>query len=344
MTDKKQSITEQAKGFYKKHKTLIYLVLVVLLFLLPTVVTKNSTRGILCRVLMYTILAGSLNVINGYSGQFSLGHAGFFCIGAYVEAILATRFGFNFFPLLLLSGITAAIVGVLVCLPTLRLQGIYLSFVTIGFSEVIRIIALNWTKVTNGAQGIKNIPTPSAFGFAFKGTGKFYYIFLVVAVTFVFCTNRVINSRIGRAWMSLREDTAAARSLAVKASWYKATNFAYGAFWAGVAGALYSPYMKYIESTVFSLDEGFKVLSMVVVGGMGTLGGPIVGSVIITMLTEGLRFAGLYRMVLYSILIIAIMWIRPQGLFGASDSVLSGGKRLFKKKKGTAEGKEDRQE
>lgn len=131
-----------------------------ILALLPMVVSKTYILGLLCRVLMYATLAGSLNVINGYSGQMCIGHAGFFCIGSYVEAILATRMGISFWVLLPLAGAAAALMGLFVALPTLKMRGVYLAIITLGFSEIIRLLALNWTDVTGGAMGIKNIPVP----------------------------------------------------------------------------------------------------------------------------------------------------------------------------------------
>lgn len=299
-------------------------VIVVILALIPVVVTKSYQMGVLCRILMYTTLAGSLNVINGYSGQVCIGHAGFFCIGAYSAAILATRLGLPFWLILPLTGIITAVFGGLLALPTLKMKGTYLSIVTLGFSEIVRLIALNWEGLTGGPMGIKGIPVPELFGFEFSTSRTYYYIFLVVAVLFLFVTDRVIRSRVGRAWTSIREDELAAKSLGVQTSLYKSTNFMYGAFWAGIAGAAYAPYVRFIDSTMFTLDEGFNILSMVIIGGQGTLLGPIVGSVIVNMLTELLRSAGQWRMVAYGMLIIVMMWYRPQGLVGASDSILAG--------------------
>jgi ABC transporter len=275
---------------------------------------------------MYSTLAGALNSINGYSGQTCLGIAGFFCIGAYTEAVLATKLHLSFWLLLPISGIVTALIGLLIALPTLKMRGIYLSIVTLGFSEIVRLIALNWTGVTGGALGIKGIPAPELFGYSIKNAKSYYYIFLVIAALFLFVTNRVVHSRVGRAWMSIREDQLASRSLGVETPKYKAMNFMYGAFWAGVVGATYAPYVKFIDSTYFTLDEGWNVLSMVIIGGQGTLLGPILGAGIVNFITEILRPIGEWRLVAFAILIIVMLWLRPQGLAGASDSILSGKK------------------
>lgn len=333
----------KAKALYGKHKVLINILLIVALALVPQFTSKSYFMGVMCRILLYTVLAGALNVINGYSGQTCLGMAGFFCIGSYTQAILSVKLGWSFWPNLLFGGILAAVIGLLVALPTLKMSGIYLSIVTLGFSEIVRLLALNLTPLTGGPLGIKGIPTPEFFGIAIKGARNFYYLFLALAVLFLFVTSRVIRSRVGRAWMSIREDQLAAKSLGVEASHYKALNFMYGAFWAGMAGALYASYTRFIDSTFFTLDEGWNILSMVIIGGQGTLLGPIVGAALVNVLTEFLREFGEWRMVAYALLIILMMWVRPQGLAGAKDSILATrsiklfGKR--RKKKPVSEGR-----
>ncbi len=318
-----KGIFDKIKAIYEKRKLQINLIIILLLLVFPYLARSNYIMGIACRMLMYSVLAGSLNVINGYSGQFNIGHAGFFLIGAYTEAIFATQFGISFWPLLAVSGAFAAIVGFLISLPTLRLRGIYLAIVTLGFSEILRVIALNWSSVTGGAMGIKSIPSPTFFGMTISNSSNYYYIFLFIAILFLAVTGRVLKSRVGRAWISIREDEAAARSLGVETRFYKSINFMYGAFWAGVAGAAFAPYYRFIASDMFTLDEGFNILSMVIIGGQGTLVGPLVGSIIVNLITEVFRFAARYRMVVYATLIIVMMWWRPQGLVGAYDSVFA---------------------
>jgi len=313
---------------------------VAFLFLLvfPHLGFKTVYVRYACTILMYATLAGSLNIINGYSGQTCLGQAGFFCIGAYTCAVLSTQLGLSFWFCLPIAGILGAVVGGIVSLPTLRLQGIYLSIVTLGASEIIRIIAQSWTSVTGGAMGIKSIPKPMFFGLKVFKPQHYFYIFLALGVIFLFLSARILKSRVGRAWMSIREDQIAARSLGVEIKMYKSTNFMYGAFWAAVVGAAYAPFVSFIEASQFTLDTGFDILAMVVIGGQGTLVGPIVGAAIVTVLTEALRFLSYWRYVIYALIIILMMWVRPQGLVGASNSVLAGGqlRRKVDKKAGGA--------
>ena len=324
---------------FKEKKWIFLLAAFAVLCALPFVIKKALYLRYACNIMMYATLAGSLNVINGYSGQTCLGQAGFFAIGAYGCAILSTRFGINFWLLLPICGMLAALTGLIVSLPTLKLQGIYLSIVTLGASEIIRVIAQTWEPVTGGAMGIKKIPYPWLFGLDTFRPKYYFFIFLLVAVVFLFCTSRVLASRVGRAWISIREDQVAAKSLGVRTSFYKSLNFVYGAFWAGVVGCCYAPFVNYIEASQFSTDTGFNVLAMIVIGGQGTLVGPIVGSAIVTVLTESLRFLESWRYVIYAVIIIAMMWIRPQGIAGASNSILAGGKvrrREDRRKKGAA--------
>lgn len=328
---------KKLKNLYKRHYIAANIIIIAILISVPQVYQGKYILGVMVRMFMYSILAGSLNVINGYSGQFSLGHAGFFCAGAYFEAIIATKFGISFWILLPLAGCFASIVSLIVAFPTFRMKGVYLSIVTLGASEIIRLIALNWEAVTGGPFGIKNIPAPVFFGIKISNSLRYYYVFLALAIIFVFVTNRVLKSRIGRAWMSIREDELAAKSLGVPTNVYKAMNFLYSAFWAGIAGAAFAPYFKYIGSEMFSLDEGFNILSMVIIGGQGTLLGPILGAFIVNFLTEVLRPIGEFRLVGYALLIIIMMWLRPQGLVGASNSILAGvrsrKRRLFGRRK-----------
>lgn len=312
--------------FYNKHKLPVLIGLFIISLILPFVIKQALILRYICTIMMYATLAGSLNVINGYSGQTCLGQAGFFCIGAYTCAACTKTLGLNFWLILPVAGVLAALVGLLVSLPTLKLSGVYLSIVTLGASEIIRIIAQTWTPVTGGALGIKQIPYPSVFGMEIFRPKHYYFLFLIIGIAFLFVTSRVLKSRVGRAWMAIREDQVAAKSLGVKTSFCKCLNFMYGAFWAGIIGAAYAPFVNYIEASQFTTDTGFNVLAMVVIGGQGTLLGPIVGSAIVTILTETLRFLENWRYVIYAIIIILMMWVRPQGLLGATDSILAGGK------------------
>ncbi len=327
------ALVEKASLWIAKRRALLLGMGFALLVAFPFVFPSTHTQSLAVKVLLYTMLAASLNVINGYSGQFNIGHMAFYCVGAYTYAILATRFGVSFWICLLLSGMMAMLAGILVALPTLRLQGMYLAMVTLGAAEIVNLIASSWTSLTNGALGIKGIPAPVLFSYRLHTTQHFYFILLALAVIMYFLTMRVINSRVGRAWMAIREDQNAARFLGVRIKLYKSINFAYGAFWAGVAGCVAAAYYQYISPGMFSADKGNELLSMLILGGQGTMIGPMAGSLMVISLTEILRFAEQWRMVFYSVLIILMMWFRPQGLMGARDSVLAARLQFRKHKR-----------
>ncbi len=309
---------------YEKHKMVFLFLGVVLLAVLPLLTKSNYLRGVLARIIVYATLASGLNIINGYSGQSCLGIVGFTCIGAYSGAILTTKFGLTFLPGILCTILLCTVVGFIVSIPTLKLNGMFLSIITLGFSEMMRLAALNWQALTNGPLGIKGIPNITILGMKIKSGAPFYYLALVTLILVIFILHRLLNSRVGRAWIAIREDQDAARSLGVNVSHYRCINFMTGAIICGTMGVFIAYYYRYVSPDMFSLDEGFNVLSMCVVGGSGTLLGPVVGAFVINALTEGFRFAAEWRMVMYAVLIIAMMWLRPQGLFGARDSVIAG--------------------
>lgn len=324
---------ETCKALANRYRFWLMGILLVLAVLFPIVIQNNYYRGIATKIVMYMLLASSVNVINGYSGQFAIGHAGFMCVGAYTAAILMTRASWSFWPALLAAGVVSAIFGMLLSLPISRLSGIYLGFVSLGFSEIIRLICLNWTPVTGGPMGIKGISGVSLFGLSLQNSTGYYYIILAVLVLMVFCTSRILRSRTGRAWISIRENQDAASSIGINVPRFKTLNFMYGTFWEGCAGAFMAIYYHFVDSSMFGTDESFNILSMAIVGGMGTIAGPLVGSVVINIITEAFRFLSEYRMVIYALLIIGMMWLRPQGIAGSADSVLVGSGSIFHKTK-----------
>lgn len=321
------------KKFYDSHIVLFIILGIAALLILPLLTESNYLRGVFTKILIYATIASGLNIINGYSGQSCLGIVGFLCIGAYTGALLAIKLGLPFLVCLLCTMLICAVIGFLVSLPTLKLNGMFLSIITLGFAEMMRLLALNWQSLTKGPIGLKGIPPLMIFGVRIKSGLPFYYLAMGTLLLVVFALYRLLESRVGRAWISIREDQDAARSLGVEVSRYRSINFVTGAVICGAMGLYMAYYYRYLHPDMFSLDEGFNVLSMCVVGGSGTLIGPIMGAFIINGLTEGFRFSGEWRMVMYAILIISMMWLRPQGLFGTRDSVIANTSLTKKKKK-----------
>jgi branched-chain amino acid transport system permease protein len=282
------------------------------------------------------ILAVSLNLINGFTGQFSIGHAGFMAIGAYGSAMftllvgqrwVATLDGMGIpaglaqgaalLAALLLGGALASIAGYLVGLPSLRLRGDYLAIVTLGFGEIIRVLILNVDAI-GGARGLPGIP----------GWVSFFWVGAGV-LSVILVSRHLAHSTHGRALFAIRDDEVAAEALGVNTTAYKVLAFVIGAFFAGVAGGLFAHYLSYLNPNSFTFIKSIEVIAMVVLGGMGSISGATMAAVILTLLPEVLRPVKDYRMVIYSLMLIVLMITRPQGLLGNREIDLG---RLFRRK------------
>ena len=260
------------------------------------------------------ILAASLNLINGYTGQFSLGHAGFMAVGAYVGVVLTTNFHAAFPIALLAGGVAAGLLGALIGLPTLRLRGDYLAIATLGLGEIVRIVIINVPYV-GGAAGFKGI----------QHLTSFTWVFFLMLVT-LFIIKNFVNSRHGRACLAIRENEIAAESMGVNTTVYKVLAFTIGAFFAGVAGVLFGHNMYILSPASFTFMQSFNILIMVVMGGLGSMTGSIAGALVVTFLSAALASFPNARMIIY----------RPQGLFGYVEVTAMQPLRRFFKKGGEA--------
>jgi branched-chain amino acid transport system permease protein len=301
---------------YKKSR--IWILLVVAL-LLPNIVHSNYWLQLLSLGGIYAIVSLSLNILIGYTGLFSVGHIAFFGIGAYTSAIMATRFGTPFLLNVVLSGIMAMVFGIVLGVPTLRLKGMYLGVATLAFGEIVYQVFLNWDDVTRGSKGILGVPVASILGYQFRTYRDFYYLVLIFLVLAIVLVHNLMRSRIGRALLSIRESEIAAEALGVNVVLYKVLSFATAAFFAGIAGALYCYELKCIFPESFTNSESSTVLAMMVVGGMGSIPGSILGGIVLTIIPEVLRFVGNIRLVLYGIAIVAIIVFAPKGMGGLID-------------------------
>ncbi len=287
------------------------------------------------------VLAVSLNLINGFTGQFSIGHAGFMAVGAYGSAMFTLKIGqplaaqlvSSGVPLpvaqgglllvaLLSGGLLAALAGWIVGLPSLRLRGDYLAIVTLGFGEIIRVVILNVDAV-GGARGLPGIPQ----------WADFFWVFLGVAAVVALSRN-LAHSTHGRALFAIRDDEVAAEALGVDTTKYKVLAFVMGSFFAGIAGGLFAHYLSYLNPGTFTFLKSIEVIAMVVLGGMGSVSGAVLAAIILTLLPEVLRVVKDYRMVIYSLMLIVLMVARPQGLFGSGELDL---RALFGRRKPAGE-------
>lgn len=277
-------------------KTLLVLLAILLVLALPFIIRDRYFQHLLVLSGIFIILASSWNLLAGYSGLLNLGHAAFFGIGGYASALLALKLGLSPWIGLPLGGAIASIFGVLLGIPSFRLSGPYLAITTIGFSEILRLVAMNWVDLTRGSLGLYGIPSLTAFTFSDSFSVRFvseqnvYYVVMVFAALTLILMKRLIHSEFGMSLKSMREDETGSESIGIDTSRYKLTVFMISAFLAGFAGSLHAHYIRLISPEMLSLGETFSVLTMVMVGGLGTLFGPVVGAVLLTFLSEGLRF------------------------------------------------------
>lgn len=326
-----------------------FMLLGIALIVLPFLADAGLGRGwvrILDFVLLYIMLALGLNIVVGYAGLLDLGYVAFYAVGAYLYALLASpHFGIHlpFWALLPLGALIAGIFGVLLGVPTLKLRGDYLAIVTLGFGEIIRIFLNNLNaplNITNGPQGV-NLIDPlqiggwtvsqplTLFGHTLPGLYGYYYIFLFFTLLAIFISLRLQDSRVGRAWVAIREDELAAKATGINTRNIKLLAFAMGASFGGVSGALFASFQGFVSPESFNLLESVMILCMVVLGGMGNVPGVILGAILLTVVPESLRYLGplqeaLFqkilidpadlRMLLFGLALIVIMLVRPAGL------------------------------
>ncbi|MGD9569762.1 MAG: branched-chain amino acid ABC transporter permease [Sedimentibacter sp.] len=295
-------------------KNIITLISIVVFYAIVQILITNGIINSFYEITLATIciniiLAVSLNLVTGFTGQFSLGHAGFMSIGAYVGALINMEMNSTsgFLIGIIAGAVAAAIVGILIGIPTLRLKGDYLAIATLGMAEIIRVIFLNMD-ITNGAAGLNGIPRFT----------NWLWLFVFTALTVILINNFVRSSQ-GRACISIREDEIAAESMGINTTKYKVMAFAIGAFFAGIAGALYSSYFYFIKPNIFGFMKSIDILVIVVFGGMGSITGSVIAAIALAVLTTFLQAYSELRMIIYALLLVVIMLFRPQGLLGTKE-------------------------
>ncbi len=319
---------------HKPVKILLGIVFLATLLVMPLLVNSYILR-ILIMVVLYAVLALSLDFVVGYLGKISLGHAAFYAVGAFTSVYLTVKCGMNYFPAALIGALVATLFGVLLALLTMRMSGIYLAVTTMGFLEVIRMIILNWKPVTGGSQGISNIGMPELFGIRFTLTnGGYYYLILFYLFITILVTYLIVHSKMGRAFKAIREDSLAAEFAGINLYKYSVCGFAISAFFAGLAGTFYAHFLRYINNNTFTYEISISILCMVILGGMGSIKGAVTGAIILAPMSELLRsltelLKGLpswlvsnperWRFVIYGVILVLMMRFRPQGLLGGKS-------------------------
>jgi branched-chain amino acid transport system permease protein len=298
----------------RSKRAAVFAALVLTAVLVPSV-GSNYTLEILTNSFLYIVLCLGLNIIVGYAGLLDLGFAAFFAVGAYSVGILTSKFGWNFWlaipPALLLTVVVRVVIGA----PTLRLRSDYLAIVTLGAGEMIRIIARNMKDLTGGASGLIGIQRPSILGLELNQISHYYYIFLILAILAVFASDRLENSRLGRAWKYVRDDEDAAEAMGIDRVAVKLSAYIIGALFAGLAGCFYAAKMTAISPETFQFMQSIMILVAVVLGGMGKIAGMVVGALAMVLFPEIFREIGSMRMLVFGVILIVMMIFRPQGLW-----------------------------
>ncbi len=296
-----------------------YIGLLALALALPSLLGNAYYIQVAIFIGIYIILVLSLNLLNGYIGLLSIGHAAFYGIGAYASAKLMMEAGLPFILAMPTAGLISAVFGYLIAKPTLKLSGIYLTLATLGFNMILFLVLQSWMGFTNGPLGIMGIPQPSLFGREISSRPQYYYLILALVLLTLFSMQRLLNCRFGRALLAIREDQLAAEAMGIRAARYKIQAFVLAAFYAGIAGSFYAHFVKFISPDSFYIYESFILLAMLALGGQGNLIGPMVGAAVLVLIPEVFRFLQEYRMIVYGSVLIVMMLVRRQGLLGGKN-------------------------
>lgn len=300
-----------------KGRVFLYCIFGIALVLLPLYIHNEYYLRIVNMILLTSILVMSLNLVVGYTGQLSFGHAAFYGVGGYTTALLLLHTSIPFPIIVLTSGVLAAVVGFGLGLPVMRFKGDYLALVSLGFGQIFFVIVQNWASLTRGPQGLPGIPTPKIFGFELTSNAHFFYLILVLsAITFIFIS-LLVKSYVGRALLAIREDETAAIAMGINAMKYKLLAFTVGSFFAGVAGSFLASYLGFIGPMNFTLDQSILYVMMVIVGGLGSLWGSVVGAATIVLLTQVFSNLPGLQMLLVGVVIVILILVRPQGIMGS---------------------------
>ncbi|WP_236035073.1 branched-chain amino acid ABC transporter permease [Alkalihalobacterium elongatum] len=300
---------------YNKKLTLGLLVIFMLIY--PLLVGKsNYFLTLFVITCIYIITSMSLNLLIGYGGQISVGHAGFLSIGGYSVAILSTKVGLPFFIILPLAGVITGLIGLLIGLPAVRLKGHFLAVATLGFGLSIPQIALNWSSLTGGYSGIA-VAKPSLFSSNFQ----MFYVVVAITILITWLMYNIVKSRLGRAFIAIRDSEVASQSIGINISFYKTVMFVISAFFTGIAGGLYGYWVGFISPNDFTMVTSFLVLAMIVVGGLASIPGAVVGAILFSVLPHFTdSYVGITNMVI-GVAVVAIILFKPEGIVAIFESL-----------------------
>lgn len=320
-------------------RKILFALLGIVLLILPILIPNPYWLHLAIMSAVYMMLASSVDIVYGYAGQLNLGQAAFYAIGAYTTALLMLRLGISYWIAMPLAGITSAIFGILLGVPTLRLRGLYLGIATLGFSEVVRLLLLTWDGLTRGPMGLPGIPSPQIGSLVFETKTHYYYLILALLLITIFSVRRLINSRVGKAWMAIREHEIAASAMGIDTAFYKVTAFTLGAFFAGIAGSFFAVYISFISPDAFKMMESYLIFAMPAIGGMGTTIGPLIGALLLFLLPEFTRSFAEFRMLWVGGLLAIMMMIEPDGITGAVRRLIEKYRQARRSRQASIEGK-----
>lgn len=312
---------EEIKKSFFGRGFLIFL-LIVAAFLLPVFITDKYWMHIIILICIWSIASLSLNLIMGYTGQANLAVGAFFGLGSYATALLMLKLGLGFWPALVLSALLTSAVGFLIGLPTLRTKGSYFAIGTLCFNVIVFIAVERWESLTEGTRGLMGIPSPApialplGFTIDFASLAVMFYLCLLMLLITIFIKYRIVHSLVGRTLMAVRESEELTSSIGINPMRNKLISFTVSVFLASIAGSLYAVYIGFLDPEIASHHVTFEVLLFVVLGGIGTITGPIVGAVVVTILGELLHFLDAFRLVAYGLVLVMVIIFMPQGIVG----------------------------
>jgi branched-chain amino acid transport system permease protein len=297
----------------------------LMIFTVPVFLRNNYHLMVLNVAALNIIVVIGLNLLMGYAGQISLGHAAFFGLGAYLSAIFTTTFGFHIWPTMIMAMVITGMISYAIGIPTLKLEGHYLVMATLGFNVIVYIVMIQLNAVTGGPSGFAGIPRIQIGEFTFDSDRKIYYLFWTVTLGILLFSLNLIHSRVGRAMAALSHNELAAKCVGIDTQSYKVKIFVISAILGSLAGSLYAHYITFISPGTFSFYYSIQVVTMVMIGGIGSLWGSLFGAILLTILPEILHFVKEYNVLLYGLILMVVLLFFPQGL-------LPGVVRIFKAK------------
>ncbi|MEE9612306.1 MAG: branched-chain amino acid ABC transporter permease [Desulfatiglandales bacterium] len=302
-------------------------------FLILPAVLENYPIFLINMLAVYALVSIGLNLLMGYTGQIAAGHAGFLALGAYFTAILSLRVEWlPFFVVLILAGLFTGAVGFLLGIPILRLRGFYIAMATLAFGVVVSEIILQWSSLTNGDDGL-DVPRGTIGGFVFDSDVKLYFMIVSITIIMAVLARNLVRSRVGRAFVAIREREIAAQTMGINLAKYKTVAFAISAFYTGIAGGLFAYLITYISPDSFDIELSIDFIAMIVIGGMGSIPGSIVGAVILTGMQQLLAGLKDLQVLIFGLSLIVFMIFMPRGIVGMLTSVKE---RMMQKKIATA--------